>query len=219
MNDDDLIRSLQAELTEVKVPAAPGRVALLWLVLSVTYVLFLGVSIAPFRLGFDDQLLESRFLLEMLMGVGAAACFLRTALAESVPGIDVRWSRRVGWLLLLGWFSQFLIGLEWPTFEASMLGKREHCAWEAYLYSVPPLLVLVGLQRRRFVLEPVRAVFHAAIAAGLLPALMMQLACMYEPAHILKFHVLPVAILAGVSVVVTWSFARRAARRIAQRDG
>ena len=78
------------------------------------------------------------------------------------------------------------------------------------LYSVPPLVWLIYLQRQRYVLEPVRAVGHAALAAGLLPALMMQIACMYEPSHILSFHVLPVVILAAFAIGLTWLLTRRA---------
>lgn len=213
MKHDELIQSLKADLTEVTAPLPLGRVAVLWLVLSSVYVLTLGAAIAPFRPGYDSQLLDSpRFMLEMLMGLGAAACFLYTALAASVPGVDTRWYRRVGWLLLGGWLSQFALGFEFPTFEPSMLGKRDYCVWEAYLYSVPPLIVLIGMQRRRFVLEPVRAICFGAIASGLIPAMMMQLACMYEPLHILKFHVLPVAVLAVVSVSIAWLVARLATR-------
>ena len=211
MNNDELIQSLKEGLTAVGTPLPIGRVAVLWLLLSSAYVLTLGAALGPFRAGFADQLVGSaRFALEMLMGFGAAACFLHAALAESVPGTDSRWSRWSGWALSIGWLSQFLVGFEFPAIDPSMHGKRELCAWEAYLYSVPPLLALVWLQRKRFMLEPVRAIFHGALAAGLIPALMMQIACMYEPGHILKFHVLPVGILATAALVLTALITRRA---------
>lgn len=83
-----------------------------------------------------------------------------------------------------------------------MAGKRAHCAIEAFLYSMPPTLCALWLQQRRYALRPVRALVKSAVAAGLLGALVMQVACMYEPAHILKFHVLPVVLLvAGVAAV------------------
>jgi len=36
----------------------------------------------------------------------------------------------------------------------------------------------------------------------MMPALYMQLACMYEPAHILSFHILPGLMMVGVGAVI-----------------
>ena len=213
MNDKDLIATLTADLQPV-VPAAPlGPTLLRWLLISFVYVVGLAALLGPFRPGaFGDLVHVPRYALELFMGVGALVAFARIALAEAVPGVDVRWWRRIGWLLLLGWLSTFVSGLSWPVLEPSMIGKRLHCAWEAYLYSVPPLLYLVRLQRQRYTLQPERAVFHGALAAGLLPALTMQLACMYEPGHVLIFHVLPVAGLGAVATLAAWLIHRRKGR-------
>ena len=45
----------------------------------------------------------------------------------------------------------------------------------------------------------------------MLPALYMQLACMYEPTHILTLHVLPGLAMAliGAAVAVLWRLQRR----------
>ena len=211
MDEDKLIESLKADLTPVRTPGSIGSVGLLWLLIGLAYVLTLAAALGPFRPGFADQLLSvPRFALEMLLGALALGCFLGAALLESIPGRDAgRW-QNAGWLLLVAWLAQFLIGFAAPALEPSMLGKREHCVWEAYLYSVPLLVSLAYLQRRRYVLEPVRAMLHTALAAGLMPALMMQIACMYEPGHGLAFHVLPIGLLAGAAVVLTWLFTRRA---------
>jgi hypothetical protein len=37
------------------------------------------------------------------------------------------------------------------------------------------------------------------LAAGMLPALYMQLACMYEPSHILGYHILPGLLMVGAA--------------------
>ena len=213
MNDDELIHSLKNDLLPVRRPWPPGRVALFWLLASGAYALVLAALLGPFRPGFEAQLLTApRFALEMLTGLGALVCFLVTALAESIPGAASRWIRFAGWALFAGWLGQFVIGFVSPALEPSMLGKRDLCVWEAYLYSVPPLLVLVRLQWRRFVLEPRSAVLHASLAAGILPALVMQIACMYEPVHALSFHVLPIALLAIAAVLVADLLVRRSAR-------
>jgi hypothetical protein len=45
-----------------------------------------------------------------------------------------------------------------------------------------------------------------SLAAGMLPALYMQLACMYEPSHILAFHIFPglLMVLAGAAIAALW---------------
>lgn len=210
MNEDQLIESLKADLAPARPVGSVGGIGLLWLLLCVAYVLALGAALGPFRPGFAADLGVSRFTLEMVLGLAALGCFLAVALLESIPGREARPLRRAGWLLLAAWLAQFVIGFAAPALEPSMLGKRDHCVWEAYLYSVPPLVWLIYLQRRRYVLEPVRAVFHSALAAGLIPALMMQIACMYESGHTLAFHVLPIGILATFAVGLTWVLTRRA---------
>ena len=205
MKDQDLIDRLKADLSPVR-PIASIPVALVgWLVVSVVYVLLSSSLLGPYRTGVIDQLInQPRFSIEMVVGILAFICFAATAVTESIPGISIRWVRRLGWLLAAIWLGHFLLGQQWPALEPSMFGKRAHCALEAYLYSVPPLLGMMWLQRNRFVLRPVRATSHAAIAAGLLPALIMQIACMYEPVHILEYHVLPVILLTAAAGGLAW---------------
>ncbi len=210
MSDRELIDRLSAELAPVRRVARWPAASAGWLLASLAFVIATSLALGPYRPGFAAQLLaHPQFLLEMIVGTLALATFAAVALAGALPGRDNRWVRRGAWMLLSVWLAFFLIGPAAPSLEPSMLGKREHCALEAYLYSVPPLLALLYLQRRRFVLHPYRAVIQAAVAAGLLPALAMQLACMYEPVHILQFHVLPVAILTTVAVIVTWLVRQR----------
>lgn len=215
MKPDDLIADLQSQLTPVRRVAPTGRTIWLWLLLSGVYVALSGSLMGPFRPGFSEELvLHSRFAAEMLMGLGAVVCFAVAALGTSVPGFDTRWFRRAGWLLVVGWLSQFVLGLAYPVLEPTMLGKRDHCVWEAYIYSVPPLLGMIWLQHRRYVLRPLAGVGYAALAAGILPALMMQLACMYEPLHALQFHVVPALLLTAAGILVVWGRQRLSKSRV-----
>lgn len=210
MDEDELIATLRADLSPAPALGSVRGIGLLWLLVSVIYVFVLSAVLGPFRPGFVAELFSvSRFSLEMVLGLAALCCFIGVALLESVPGRQVARLRKFGWLLFGIWLVQFVVGFVAPALEPSMLGKRDHCALEAYLYSVPPLVWLIYLQRRRYVLNPTRAVLHSALAAGLVPALMMQIACMYEPGHILVYHVLPIGILATFAVGLTWILSRR----------
>jgi uncharacterized membrane protein YdbT with pleckstrin-like domain len=74
------------------------------------------------------------------------------------------------------------------------------------VYALPPILVGIYLIRRLYALQYVRTAMSLSLAAGMLPALYMQLACMYEPAHILFLHILPglLMVLAGAAIASLW---------------
>ena len=201
MKTEDFISDLSRGLAATPHLKPLGWVVGWWLVGSLVYVCALTWLLGPFRLGFSEQLASHpRFMLEMALGSGALVCLAIAAFRDAVPGLDSRLPRRIGWILAAGWLTNILTGYFAPTLEPSMLGKREHCALEAYLYSLPPAIVAIWLQRHRFPLDPIRAATLAALAAGMMPAVLMQIACMYEPTHILEGHVLPVGVLA----LATW---------------
>jgi hypothetical protein len=90
--------------------------------------------------------------------------------------------------------------------EPSEAGKRSFCYLETMVYSIPPILVAVFLARRLYPLNYTRTAMSLALTAGMIPALFMQIACMYVPAHILQFHILPglSMVLAGAAVAALW---------------
>ena len=95
-----------------------------------------------------------------------------------------------GLLLWAGWY---VYGLSSPSLEVSMLGKRPACFVEVLAYGVPVTLVGLLLLRR---LAPLERAWTGAVvgaAAGAMPGLLMEIACMYIPAHILPFHLAPIA--------------------------
>jgi hypothetical protein len=73
-----------------------------------------------------------------------------------------------------------------------MLGKREHCFWQTLLFSLPSFAALLWLVRGLMPLWP------RATAAAAAAAILMQLACMYDPLHALSHHLTPVLIRRGV---------------------
>ncbi len=210
MNTNDLIDKLSSDLKPVGRPPALWPQFLAWLVFSVAGVAAISLLLGPWRPGVADQLLGTpRFTLEVLTGVLALTCLSLSALLDSVPGRASRRLRRTGWVLFGVWVGYFLVGLAQPVFEPSMAGKREHCTLEAYLMSALPVLALVWLQNRRYPLDRIRAVAHAAAAGAMIPALLMQFACMYDARHILEFHVAPIAVVMAVAMGAAWLWTRR----------
>ncbi len=193
-----LIDQLAGDLQPVKpVARRLGAGALLWLGLSAIYVMLATALMGPLRPGAFDQLLaHPRFLLECSLGVLALVILAQAAFRSAVPGgLSRRWVF-IAAGLTLAWLLNYPFGLISPALEPSMLGKRPHCYLETLILALPPAMAAVYWQHRLFPLRPLQSAAAAGLAAGMIPALYMQVACMYAPGHILMWHILPGALVA-----------------------
>lgn len=175
----------------------------LWLATSWLVVTGITLATGEMRPGAGEQLLRSpRFLLECVLGFAAGGIGMYTALALAVPG-RARWRRLVPLSLSLVavWAGAYVYGMYDPALEPSMLGKREHCYWETLLYSSVPFALGFFLVRRRMPLDRTWVGLLVGVAAAAVPALMMQWACMYDPAHILGHHLLPIALVGAIGAL------------------
>jgi len=213
---DELITDLSRNVA----PVAPARrvnmLAMTWFLLSAIYVVVTTHMIGPARPGAFVQLItEPRFLAECLLGATAILWVSLLAFRAAIPAALTRQFAAVGLVLMALWLAQYLIGLVSPALEPSMVGKRNYCYLETMVYAVPPILAGLFLIRRLYPLRYVRTAMSLSLAAGMLPALYMQLACMYEPAHILSLHILPglLMVLAGAAIASLWR-----QRRVAFND-
>ena len=190
---EQLIDSLVSDLTPSRPPPRPWLLALAWLLPAAIFVVAITGLLGPLRPNAFAQLAsEPRFLLETLMGVAAIGAAALVAFYSAVPGaINRKWQIAALWLMGL-WLLNYVVGLVNPALEPSMLGKRDHCVFETFIYALPPLVLgLIVLQQRLYPLQPLKSAALTGLVAGMLPALYMQIACMYVPLHILKFHVAP----------------------------
>lgn len=201
---DRAIAELVSELEPAPAFRPPGRLVLLWLALSWGFVVTATVLVAPFRPGAFEQLAtHPHFALETLVGFSAGAVAIAAGIFHGFPGREgvKRWTSFAFGLLGL-WLGAHVLAIWAPAVEPSMLGKRAACVFEVLLYGSPPLLAGLFLLRRFAPLRRVRAGLLVGAAAGALPALLMQLACMYLPEHILMFHLGPNVVLAAVGAAL-----------------
>lgn len=208
---DRLIENLSRNLAPVAPASNVNRVALAWLVSSAVFVVAITQLVDPVRPGAFSQLLaEPRFLLETLLGVAAIACTALFAFRSAVPGELTRKFAVAGIVLMALWLAQYVVGLASPALEPSEWGKRPFCYLETMIYAMPPILAAVILARRRYPLHYTRTAMSLALTAGMIPALFMQVACMYVPSHILLFHILPglSMVLVGAALAEWWRLPR-----------
>lgn len=197
------IESLAGDLRPTARRLPDAWILLLWLTASWAVVSAIVLATGELRPGAGQQLLASpRFLLECILGFTAGAMSIYSAVALSVPG-SARARRLVPVSLSLAtlWIGAYLYGLIDPALEPSMLGKREHCYYETFLLSSVPFVLGFVIARRRMPLERAWVGLLVGVAAAAIPGLMMQLACMYDPAHILSHHLLPVALVGAAGAL------------------
>jgi hypothetical protein len=195
-NRTDLINALSNDLQPIKPKNGIVLPALLWFIMSWIYVVALSLYLGPLRTSALESLIRSpQFAFESLAGLISGALFCLIAFQEAIPGRRHQWLIWLAFLSSLIWISCYIAGLSFPAIEPSWDGKRAHCVLEAYLYSGPPLIIGYRLIYRRYPLNSLQAGIFLAISAGMLPALFMQISCMYDPQHILTHHIAPISII------------------------
>jgi hypothetical protein len=208
---DELIAQLSRDLAPVSPAPNINNLAMVWILLSAVYVVAVTYLFGPVRPGAFSQLAtEPRFLLESVLGLAAIVGTSMLAFRAAIPGALTRQFAAAALVLMALWLAQYVIGLASPALEPSVLGKRNHCYIETMIYALPPILAGLFLIRRLYPLRFVRTAMSISLAAGMLPALYMQLACMYEPSHILALHILPglLMVLAGAAIAALWRVRR-----------
>ncbi|MFT6103496.1 MAG: hypothetical protein ACJATV_001592 [Granulosicoccus sp.] len=188
---EQLITRLVNDLTVKPRQLSIFSVTVMWWVVSWVYVVIATLVMGPLRATVIDDLNSHHFQFESAIGLMASLLITFTAWYSVIPsGL----SRRIIFyavVFLGGWVALYFMGLLVPAVEPAMHGKREYCYYESFIYSLPPLLFGCILMAKRFSLKPCQTGFFIGLSAGIMPALFMQFACMYDPVHILKLHILP----------------------------
>jgi hypothetical protein len=203
-----LVSKLSHNLAPVRPPVNVNQLAVAWFVLSAIYVIAITHVFGPVRPNAVSQLAtEPRFLLETLLGVAAILWISMIVFRSSVPAALNKPFAVTGFVLLMLWLAQYVIGLADPALPPSTLGARPHCWLETMAYALPVILAGLYFVRRFYPLRPVRTAMSIGLVAGMLPALYMQIACKYDPAHALLLHILPGLLMVGVGagIAALWS--------------
>jgi len=211
-NKAQLIDSLVEDLE----PVMPVRHVLLsaqfWLITAVILSAGLAWMLGPYREGALDQLLLSQqFSLETLVGVVAIVALGIAGFRSAIPSGGANFKKGLWPLAIVFiWMAFYLYGLVEPALAASELGKRDHCYLETFVMSLVPLLLGLNWAIKKWPVNPVQTGLLLGMASGLMSAMVMQFACMYDPIHALIFH-----ILLGLSVGIVGAFLAKkmAARR------
>ncbi|MEN8161902.1 MAG: NrsF family protein, partial [Myxococcota bacterium] len=196
---EELIRELASDLAPAPRLASATPAALVWLLAGVVVVAAITLATGPLRPGLSAEIAsEPGLVVDLLLGALAAGAAAVALMRLRIPGLATG-SRAAALPLLLfaAWGAWQLIEWTWQAGPPSTLGHRDHCAFDVILFALPPLALGLWLARRAAPLECGWTGLVAGLAAGVLPALAMQVACMEAPLHSLGLHLAPV-LAAGV---------------------
>lgn len=157
-----------------------------------------------FRPGaFVALITHPRYALELALGNLSSFVAAYVAFEMVVPGrIWTRWQKVLSVAPFLGFVGLVLYSVWVPALPPSWQGWRPGCEMQILLLGAFPMVLLFVLAKRALPLEQHWTGFLIGIASMSAPAASMHLGCMYQPWHILFWHILPVLLMALLGLVV-----------------
>lgn len=183
---------------------ATERISIVWTALALLVAGLVSYSLADFRDGFLLQIINyPRFGLEIITGTLLIVFLSFKAIGLGIPG------RRMGLvnaaLLVLVVFGALLISLSvfyQPAAPASMSGKRSFCFTEGLAIGLILLCSMLHIVRRRAPFNRFQVGVFSGAAACCVTFLIMHVACMYVPSHVVTHHISPIFIMAAVGGLI-----------------
>jgi len=220
VNTDQLIDTLVADVKPVRRLLDPMQRAALWVAVALVCV-SLGLLHFGVRRDIATAWYQVTFVLRLVLLASTMWLSVIAAFRLAVPGRDTRaWSR---WWPIIGLAA--LVALAAGEVVTGMLfgdAGSPFRAWTcvrkvAFTGTVPAILAVALIQRAAAV-EPKWTALLGVLAAGAAGALTSELACpIRAPMHIMLWHVLPVALSAGIgamvgSLLLAWARDKRRGR-------
>lgn len=205
MKNEQLINELVADLTPVK-PLKPLVVSILvWLLLSAVITIAIAGGLGDYRNGSMELLFASgAFLYESIMGMISITILAYYALTSAFPDRQIH--SKFGHIVLMAfplfWFASYGYGIVEPTTHYSEEGKRVYCYLETMVMAILPLFLGLAWAKKAWPVKSWKTGLLFGLSAGLMAAMVMQFACMYDAKHALLFHVLPGLFMGGVGLVL-----------------
>ncbi|MFQ5470763.1 MAG: NrsF family protein [Gammaproteobacteria bacterium] len=206
-----LIENLVNELTPVKPQQLPMTRALIWYPIFFVVIASVAYLVQEYRTGFISQIAESpRFQIELVSAIAISCVGIYISFVQFVPGEKVH---TVSKLIFYISITLFLASIIWSFFDAtphaSDEGVRSFCETEVVVYGLITLYIFLFLNRKGLLNISSSKRMQFGLSIALIPALIMQVACMYDPAHALMFHFSPVLIVAFIGIRLSDIFVNR----------
>jgi hypothetical protein len=170
-----------------------------WMFSIISICSFVMILYKPFRSNsLSDLFSYPRFLLEIVSAFCFSSFLVYSLFASLIPSFKIKKS-----IVVLGlssgslFITTLLLSLFTHSPAVSKLGARPHCVEEVFVYGLVSILSFLLYLKHSDYLPSQFHFFTLGMGVGIIPASLMQLACMYDPIHALLFHYGPI-ILVGL---------------------
>lgn len=182
-----------------------GKTIGYWSIAAWVFVIVATLWVQALRPSWLNDLLTSpHFAIETASGLLAILLFSLWIFRLGIPGAKGQNLLIAGAVAFGVWVASLLVGLQNPALAFTMEGKRDLCKYEVLIYAVPLLLLGLYFFNRAYVLNWPLSAAALGLLSALIPAWIMQIACMYDPAHILEAHLAPTLVVAFVAGIMGW---------------
>lgn len=204
-NSDTFVKELVADHRPRSVLPPPHIRALTWFAAGLVLTLGLLTQVQAFRPGVYGQIVHHpSLLIEILSALAIPAVAATRLLRRVVPGLpDSRRLTVALWCLAAVLVASIALGATPLGPESSHVGARHACWLEVLVYGALLLSILLAAAARGYLRFSAGLGALYGLASGLVPAALMQAACMYDVRHGLLFHYAPAVLLSGVGLVLT----------------
>ena len=193
---ESFIKGLSELCKPVRPLPRPSVRGAVWSVVALVVAVGLTWMVQPFRPGFMEQLATHPvFVAEVVSGLLLVPLTAYALLVLSVPGGRVP----VSVIVLLSFLATVFLFCQPLAFaglapESTMVGKRAACWLEVIIYGTILLALIHWFLRKAMPRFGWRGRIATGLCAGLLPAVLMEIACLYEPHHQVHYHYLPMLV-------------------------
>ncbi len=155
---------------------------------------------------FEQLQSHPRFLLEFssLVLLAVFSLFFSAGLAtpNSLIESNSKVAKTILITLILSSILLMLYSLIASALPTSMAGKRLYCSLEIIFYGLlTQAAIFYLILQRRALFQKNWIAFAASLGSGLVPMIIMQIGCMYDPLHNLTYHLTPVILVGAIGAI------------------
>lgn len=148
-----------------------------------------------------DLLTYPRFSLEILSAFILGSFLIYRSFIALIPGANApTWVNRIGVLSAFLFIATLVVSFKDASPPASTTGARAYCVEEVFIYGLVSVISLIYFIRKTNFKVSLDKFWIMGLAAGLIPATLMQMACMYGPMHSLLLHYGPILLVSLIAL-------------------
>lgn len=203
MEKSKFIENLVGDLTPSRQWLPSSRAALWWLLTILANAVVMAL-IQSYRPNFMKHLLNfPRFGIEIFSSFLFCVVLVYWVYSSLIPGNKIsKVAISIGIISGITLVGMLLMSFFIMSPPASNLGARAHCVEEVFIFGLVGMLSFLYFLKKIDFTVSWEKYIAMGLCAGLIPATLMQMACMYDPTHSLLWHYGPVLLISLMALLL-----------------